>query len=185
MTVIPIGIRCEGAAHLKSNGERKNAFPFDWIFCSLDVVQHCIETNFSYFLDVSLYKTFVHPEHGIRTHHLLYDDMNLSDTIILYHHIHADKGDTFCTFVHQNMLDVPTYDAFSRRAQRFMTTLDEASESSPVTLLYVMEHISPEEIEIYKTKLLDFRTFLKNRWSFVYLKVYWFTPPNSLSDFSF
>jgi len=185
MTVIPIGVRCEGAAYLKSNGERKNAFPFDWIFCSLEVVQHCIETNFSYFLDVSLYKTFVHSEHGIRTHHLLYDDMNLRDNIIHHHHIHADNGDTFCTFVHQNMLDALTYDAFYRRAQRFMTTLKEASESSPVTLLYVMEHISPEEIEIYKTKLIDFREFLKKNWSFVYLKVYWFTAPNSLSDFLF
>ena len=182
MTVIPIGMRCVGAYELQRTGDRKEAYPFDWVFCSLDVVQHCIETNFSHFLDESLYKVYMHPNHGARTHHLLYDAMNLNDAMIHHHHVHADKGDVFCTFVHQNMLDGPTHDAFKRRTQRFMTALEVASEAAPVTLLHVLEHI---EKETYVPKLRDFQAFLKTISPFVHLKVGWFTPPDVVSYFEF
>lgn len=48
---ISIGPLCTAAQTLKDMGMRTEAYPFDWIFGSLEMVRDCIETDFDTLLD--------------------------------------------------------------------------------------------------------------------------------------
>lgn len=51
-----IGHRCSSSGLLQLLGLKTESYPFDWIVSNLAVVRHCIETDFRYFLDASLYQ---------------------------------------------------------------------------------------------------------------------------------
>ena len=50
-----LGFSCHSAQILKRNKYKCCSFPFDWIFSNCDSIIHCIESNFSVFLDKSYY----------------------------------------------------------------------------------------------------------------------------------
>ena len=50
-----LGFSCHSAQILKRNKYKCCSFPFDWIFSNCDSIIHCIESNFSIFLDKSYY----------------------------------------------------------------------------------------------------------------------------------
>ena len=56
MEFISIGPFCSSADIIKNNGLRKNSFPFDYIFLSLEMVKHSINDRFNIFLDKNYYK---------------------------------------------------------------------------------------------------------------------------------
>jgi len=53
--VIPFGHRCTTASILKVFNLKTESFPFDWMISQLDVIQHCIETNFIEFMNTDNY----------------------------------------------------------------------------------------------------------------------------------
>ena len=48
---ISIGPYCSTADILKKHNHRLQAFPFDYIFSSLEMIKHCINDQFNIFLD--------------------------------------------------------------------------------------------------------------------------------------
>jgi hypothetical protein len=50
-----LGSLCHSSQILKRNKYKYCSYPFDWIFSSCDNIIHCIEDNFSIFLDKSYY----------------------------------------------------------------------------------------------------------------------------------
>lgn len=50
-----LGTTCSSAELLKRIGWRVCAYPFDWVFSNLEIISHCIETDFSLLLDKSQY----------------------------------------------------------------------------------------------------------------------------------
>ena len=52
---ISIGPLCGTAEILKENNLRTSAYPFDYIFSSLEMVKHCINDRFNIFLDKNYY----------------------------------------------------------------------------------------------------------------------------------
>jgi hypothetical protein len=55
MKYCSLGRLCHSAQLLKINGLKKASYPFDWIFSSLDMVEHCIKDDFKTFLDKNQY----------------------------------------------------------------------------------------------------------------------------------
>jgi hypothetical protein len=55
MTYCSLGGLCHSAQLLKINDLKKESYPFDWIFSSLPMVEHCIKDDFKTFLDKSQY----------------------------------------------------------------------------------------------------------------------------------
>jgi hypothetical protein len=55
MTYCSLGGLCHSAQLLKINGLKKASYPFDWIFSSLQMVEHCIKDDFKTFLDKTQY----------------------------------------------------------------------------------------------------------------------------------
>jgi hypothetical protein len=53
-----VGGLCHTAQLLKINGLKKASYPFDWIFSSIPMVEHCIKDDFKTFLDKSQYNDY-------------------------------------------------------------------------------------------------------------------------------
>ena len=96
---ISIGPLCTGAQTLKDIGARRAAYPFDWIFSDLTLVQHCIEDKFVTFLNRDLIIRM-----GVGSTHTWYSSDNNDRPMFNHHDLTQDD-------VHA---------AFSRRAERFM-----------------------------------------------------------------
>ena len=50
---ISIGPCCFTTEYIKSSGLCNHSYPFDWIFSSIEMVNHCITDKFNTFLDLS------------------------------------------------------------------------------------------------------------------------------------
>jgi len=48
--IFSLGYRCSSAGILKSLGLKKESYPFDWMVSRLPIIEHCINTNFKFFL---------------------------------------------------------------------------------------------------------------------------------------
>ena len=110
---ISIGPLCTAAQTLKDLNFRKAAYPFDWMFSNLVMIQECVEDKFATLLDRSL--IVATPPSG--------------STHLKYHSI--DKP----TFNHHNLAgSEETYQAFCRRALRF---LEAWNDLNGIGLLYM------------------------------------------------
>ena len=49
MLYISIGNTCKTAEELKKHNLRVSAYPFDWLFSSLELVEHCKNDKFNKF----------------------------------------------------------------------------------------------------------------------------------------
>lgn len=54
--IISFGYRCSSAGFLKKLGLKNESYPFDWLISRLFVIKHCIETNFTEFLNLENYE---------------------------------------------------------------------------------------------------------------------------------
>ena len=83
MEFISIGPYCCTAYLLKEHRLRRTAYPFDYIFSSLEIVKHALKDKFNIFLDKQYYAEGTAPD---STRHTFY--CNLLDTeVLLQHHI--------------------------------------------------------------------------------------------------
>ena len=46
---VPIGPCCYTTEYIKNSGLRNHSYPFDWIFSSIEMVNHCINDKFKMF----------------------------------------------------------------------------------------------------------------------------------------
>lgn len=121
MEFISIGPYCSGADILKDNGLKNHSYPFDYIFSSLEMVNHCINDRFNIFLDKNNYKG--------GSHHLFYSKF-IDTEILRKHHIAHGRTDIANNlinreiFLHHNLLDNDTYLSFVRRCNRLLNLID-------------------------------------------------------------
>ena len=53
--IFSLGHRCTSSSLIKEMKQKFETYPFDWVVSKLDVIAHCIETEFSEFLKVENY----------------------------------------------------------------------------------------------------------------------------------
>ena len=123
MEFISIG---DTANILKSNNLRNNAYPFDYIFSSLEIVKHAINNKFNIFLDKKYYTP---GSSDISTRHLFY--CNFLDTeLLLQHHIKFNypkdyKVSSGNLFNHHNLIDNNiNYERFKIRCDRLLNLIN-------------------------------------------------------------
>ena len=154
MEFISIGPYCSCADIIKSNGLRNNAYPFDYIFSSLEMVKHCIDNRFDIFLD----KRYYNYSSENSTHHLFYS--NFIDTDLLRkHHIAHDLPDIADNlvdreiFLHHNLFNDDIYLAFVRRCNRLLNLIDNNTK-----IVFVYYNCYTTEID----DILDFYKFFSD-----------------------
>jgi len=124
MEFISIGPYCYTADRLKENDLRNNAYPFDYIFSSLEMVKHAINDRFNIFLDKKYYKYISES----CTQHLFYS--KFIDTEILRKlHIASNLPDIANNltnreiFLHHNLFDDEIYSSFVNRCNRLLNLI--------------------------------------------------------------
>jgi hypothetical protein len=125
MEFISIGPYCSCVDIIKTNGLRKNAYPFDYIFSSLEMVKHCINDRFIIFLDKQYYKYCSEDF----CQHLFYSKF-IDTEILKKHHIAHNLPDIANNltsreiFLHHNLFNNDIYLGFVRRCNRLLNLID-------------------------------------------------------------
>jgi hypothetical protein len=125
MEFISIGPYCSSADILKSNGLRNSAYPFDYIFSSLEMIKHCIDDRFDIFLDKNYHKY----SSKNSSHHLFYSKF-IDTEILRKHHIAHNLPNIANNlinreiFLHHNLLNNDVYLSFVRRCNRLLNLID-------------------------------------------------------------
>jgi hypothetical protein len=132
---VSIGFCCVTTSFLKALGYANNGYPFDWLFTSLEMVKHCLETRFKYFLDKSYYQR----DDAMR--HLYYQNMINTDQI--YRH-HGEKVNP-PIFRHHSLFDQETYQSFTNKCKRFLELYDNKIENKKLCLVYTINYYYEKE----------------------------------------
>ena len=130
---ISIGPYCITAEYIRDSGFRTKSYPFDWIFSSIKMVDHCIKDKFKIFLDLSYIS---------ENNHSYYDKM-LKTNILEKHslHVYGTYKDSI-TFPHNNLNIAHDYNTFLRRCNRFLDILDS---NKKIYLIYTIKYINLDE----------------------------------------
>lgn len=129
MEFVSIGPYCESAIIIKNCDLRNNSYPFDYIFSSLDFVNHAIKDRFKIFLDKQYHKNGNVYDTGISTLHTFYSQFLDTEILRKHHIVHglpekAKNLKNHEVFVHHNLLDENIYNAFERRCNRLLNLID-------------------------------------------------------------
>lgn len=124
---IPIGVNCASTYYLINNLLRKESFPFDWIYSSLSMIKHCIETRFSVFLDIN----------EITSNHK-YQSSN---------RFYGQNIDEENIFPHHNLTNKKIYKCYQKRCQRFLDIIDD----NHIHKVFVyMDFVKPNDISEFR-----------------------------------
>ena len=118
MIFISIGPYCITAEILQKHDKRKQSFPFDWIFSSLQMIEHCITDKFTSFLNSTYYESLLTRK---ATKHLFYQ--NMLDTDLLLQYLKFTPHDA-PVFNHDDMFDNANYEKYQRRAKRLLDLIE-------------------------------------------------------------
>jgi hypothetical protein len=155
MEFVSIGPWCITAELLIKNNLRLKAYPFDYIFSSLEIVKHCINDKFNIFLDKSYY--YNNGSNDTSTRHSLYCKM--LDTDILYkHHIKngyptSYKVSSGNLFNHHNMFIDGNYAKFKRRCERLIDLINSDNK-----IAFVYHNSYTDNFD----DIIDFQTAFSN-----------------------
>ena len=135
MKFISIGPYCSTADILKAHNLRTESFPFDYIFSSLEMINHAIKDKFNIFLD----KQYYTPGTNINaTRHSFY--CNFLDTpLLLQHHIKHNYSEDYKVssgnlFNHHNLIeDNVSYTKFKKRCDRLLHLIES---NEKIVLVY-------------------------------------------------
>lgn len=156
MIFISIGPTCYTSCLLKEYGYRFEAYPLDWVFSSLEAVEHCIRDEFREFLNVeNLYDVS-----GSSARHAVYNPM--INTANLWGHYLEHEGDAGANrgeaqwkfFNHHDLRDEATLESFRRRCARFMDALRGEED---VYLVYLNRNTNDCEAVVDFTRRMRFR----------------------------
>lgn len=94
--VVSLGTHCFASEFLKRQGLRQWAGPFDWIFSTIPMVEHCIRDDFATFLDRTQYRPIPleRRSHGTDTNrvdHAFYRARYKVQSVFNHHDVHEDK----------------------------------------------------------------------------------------------
>jgi hypothetical protein len=193
--IFPLGYRCSSAGILKQIGHKKESYPFDWCVSRLPIVQHCLETEFKYFIDdiSNNYKSY-----KTATQHYEPDGTTLficNETVVANTYyskqpispIHFTQPltiprDTYAfplVMNHHNIFDENDHAYYCRCISRFNQLLTTPS-SIPTMYLYIHPALSESEYERYHPMLMsefaNFQLFLQSKYPETYPRGLLFVP---------
>ena len=103
ISIGPYGVTSD---YLKITNNRKLAYPFDWIFSSLNIISHCIKDEFKTFLNNDYIKYI----NDVQSSHIIYDNLL---------HLRLASGVSPVVFNHHNLKNEEIYNAYEDGAIDF------------------------------------------------------------------
>lgn len=135
-----VGQLCHSSQLLKRNQLKKCSYPFDWIYCNLDVIIDCLETDFKIFLDKSHYIN----RSPFQCLHTKYGVPGLNN--LFFNH-------------HNPLMHIHHYNYFERCVNRFRELL-----LKPERKLFINMHINmePNSMIDIKNQVINFNNKFSN-----------------------
>jgi len=165
--IFSLGFRCSSAAILKRMGLKHESFPFDWLISRLSVIRHCMETDFSEFLNLSNYQ---------RKYSNTYEMADSRNGFICDEHLmvnlyyqpvdQPDPENTYKWYLamnHHNILEQKDTEYYERCVQRYreLMTFDEPKIFLHICPLITMEKYNDTKENIFH-ELTGFDNFIYN-----------------------
>ena len=123
---ISIGPCCFTAEYIKKYGLRNHSYPFDYIFSSIEMVNHCINDKFKMFLDL----TYISD-----CNHSFYDE-KIKTNLLERHSYHVlGLYKPPVTLPHHNLHIESVYNSMQRKCNRFLELLNS---NKKIFLVYIM-----------------------------------------------
>jgi hypothetical protein len=139
MEIISVGFYCLTSHYIRSiTNDRSESYPFDWLFTSIDMVKHCIETKFAFFLDKKYYIS-----NGLGMFHIYYQPFINNLMIHTHNEGFIPRGHLPRIFNHHNLTRPDVYESFKRRCERFLKTLENTTIK--VKLIYSIKFYGEDE----------------------------------------
>jgi len=136
--VCSLGPFCHTASFLKRNKLKLASYPFDWVFSTVDIVDHCIKDDFNIFLDKSYYT-----ENGSKWH----------DNQCGHRKYHLNM------FNHHDLRKEKDYNYYVRCVDRFRVLLQKEEPKLFIFLFPNGEYKS--HTESFKDTIIEFNNTLK------------------------
>ena len=133
--VCSLGSLCHSSQILKRNNYKFCSYPFDWIFSNYDIIIHCIEDDFKFFLDKSYYINISESKCG----HSKYND--------IFNH-------------HNPLINIDHYNYYIRCVNRFKDLLKKQEHK-----LFIMTFVNEEynsHSDNFSQIIIDFNSKFSN-----------------------
>jgi len=165
--IFSLGFRCSSAAILKRMGLKHESFPFDWLISRLSVIRHCMETDFTEFLNLSNYQ---------RKYSNTYEMADSRSGFICDEHLmvnlyyqpvdQPDPENTYKWYLamnHHNILEQKDTEYYERCVQRYreLMTFDEPKIYLHICPLITLEKYNTTKENIFH-ELTSFDNFIYN-----------------------
>ncbi|MFW7266970.1 DUF1796 family putative cysteine peptidase [Gluconacetobacter sp. Hr-1-5] len=129
---IPFGTCCLPAKTIETLGLRRFSLPMDWLFTTNPMLVHCINDDFSTFLDKKYYSF-------IPLHERPWGE----DHSFCHHSFYRENHNANFVFNHFNPLEGPVYETLKRRTDRLINTL--SSKENKVFLNFSHDSCKKED----------------------------------------
>ena len=139
--ICSLGPLCHTAQFLKKNKLKMCSYPFDWIYSNLDNIIHCIENDFTIFLDKSYYISIANNEKGYLDKRCGHSYYNSSQYDLVFNHHNPAKNDN-------------DYNYYIRCVDRFKNLLKYEEHKLFITII---TNINTDTIhETMKNNIIEF-----------------------------
>lgn len=159
MKYISIGPYCSSNVMIQKAGLRAEAYPFDNIFSSIEIIHKCIDDSFNIFLNKS-YIVKVEKNTSTNTYldHLLREPITIENR-------KNNRSDThnIPIFLHHDLTDSTIYESYTRKCGRFMNIL---IDNTDLCFVFTINFITDNNIIMnYIEKLYNFKKYLIDKYS--------------------
>lgn len=163
--IFSLGFRCSSAAILKRMGLKHESFPFDWLISRLSVIRHCMETDFSEFLNLSNYqRKYSNTYEMADSRNGFICDEHLMVNLYYQPEDQPDPENTYRWYLamnHHNILEQKDTEYYERCVQRYreLMTFDEPKIYLHICPLITMEKYNDTKENIFH-ELTSFDQFM-------------------------
>lgn len=130
--IIPLGLRCTTADLLRTHELRQFALPFDWVFGSIDMIQHCLSDDFKTYLDSKQYYCVGRKDKDVLVGHQRYSRMV--------------EPTSRSIFNHHNPMSVAGHAYLTRAVRRFQALLSMKTRRKLFLLCCIDSHYWQQDL---------------------------------------
>jgi hypothetical protein len=153
---ISIGPFCSSSVMIQNASLKKKSYPFDSIFSSLAMIEHCIEDEFKTFLN-DTYSI----EHEKISSNRFYEPYLHHDIIIGNYNSSGLSHDCIPVFRHHDITTIETKKTFLRRCKRF---LDALKDNTMKCFVYTIRYCDKK----YEEEIAHFSNYIQ-KWTKNYI----------------
>ena len=164
MKYISFGFRCSVASILKELNLKTESYPFDWIISRLHVIKHCIESDFTEFLNIKNYEKKHTNTYCMKDYNKKFICDEYINANMFYQPEHLQNEENTYQYHlamnHHNIFEEKDYSYYIRTIERLKTNLNDCSEEIKYIHFYPLIFENNFNYEKTIKEIVDFDNFI-------------------------